>query len=143
MWTIQKAAYIGDLKKAETLRPPQPPPWTEDELVARLAVDLERVAPPKELSAIEGRNKVELTPSTVCHGCGAVGKHLSRNCPQTCRFCNFNFCPGARHMACAVCFDVRPTERTPPIENGLNRRLNDTLLKKLDAAWQLKHPGSE
>ena len=48
-----------------------------------------------------------------------------------------NFCPGARHMLCAVLGDVQPSVRG--LKNALGRDLLPYLVEQLDKAWSKKH----
>ena len=130
------------------------PPWTLEELTDFIGVDLARAKPdkPKEASALEGAHppprpdpkpRPTLTSTYKCAACGAVGKHLSFDCPIKCPECALNFCPGARHELCAVVCETPPSKRSPPLENVHGRPLHSMLVQKLDAAWKLKHPGKE
>ena len=126
------------------------PPWTLEELTDCIGVDLARAKPdkPKAASALEGAHppprpdpkpRPELTPTYKCAACGAVGKHLSFDCPIKCLECKNNFCPGARHELCAVVCETPPSKRSPPLENVHGRPLHGILVQKLDEAWKLKH----
>ena len=44
-------------------------------------------------------------------------------------------------MACAVTFDISPSKREIP--NALGRALPDVLIRKLQEAWEAKHPAGE
>ena len=139
----QKEEYERDLYRTEMAPfPGVPPPWTAVTLISYIAVDMAQASTP-EIAVTErpGPPKPQLTPTTQCHNCGDFGKHLSMDCPIKCKTCNFNFCPGARYMACAVTFDEKPSECDPPLENGIKKPLFHVLVQRLDAAWKAKHPG--
>ena len=86
--------------------------------------------------------KQSLTPDTKCQNCGAVGKHVPRDCPHTCGECGLNCCPGARHMACAAACDIPPSKRSD-LTNFFGRELPSFVISLLDKAWKTKHPGKE
>ena len=144
MLLMQKARYEDDLYKAEITGTGAP--WSAQQLIDYIAVDLARAKPvkavanvsTKEVANVSTRPPPVLTASTRCFGCGAVGKHMSRDCPIKCGTCNFNFCPGARGEACAVSFDERPSMRS--LTNIDDQPMIKLLVDKLDAAWKVKHP---
>ena len=148
---LKKQTYEDDLYKAEMIG--EAPPWELARLIDYIAVDLARVpASTKEVAlAAKGEQpprpdpkpRPTLTSTYKCAACGAVGKHLSFDCPIKCPECALNFCPGARHELCAVVCETPPSKRSPPLENVHGRPLHSMLVQKLDAAWKLKHPGKE
>ena len=126
--------------------PPQAPPWTIDKLINSIAVDLARAPPralpikppPNEASSADRRHPpLELTQFTKCGGCGAIGKHLSRDCPEKCKLCGLNFCPGNRGMLCAIECVVQPSKSD--IKNALGYPMYPTLVTKLDQLWSKEH----
>ena len=135
---IKKDEYETKLYKAEMHK--NEPPWTVDELVDEIAVDLAKASPAKEVSAADrpsDRPPPVLHPQLRCASCGAVGEHLPRDCPIKCTKCNFNFCPGNRGMVCAVECVEQPSKRS--LKNYLGRDRHEFLVGKLDKAWATKH----
>ena len=137
---IKKDEYQTKLFKSEMHK--ESAPWTLDELIDEIAVDLARASPAKEASAADRppfpqRPPAELHPLTRCASCGATGKHLSRVCPVQCPKCNLNFCPGNRGMVCAIECVEQPSTRS--LKNFLGGNLHAYLVNKLDTAWSAKH----
>jgi len=138
---IKKDEYESKLYKAEMHK--IPPPWTLDELIDEIAVDLARASPVKkapelkEIAAADRFPPPVLQSYTKCASCGAVGKHLARDCPVKCSKCNFNFCPGNRGQVCAVECSEQPSTRS--LKNFMGNPLFHTLVTKLDEAWSKKH----
>ena len=137
---IKKQEYESKLYKAEMHK--KAVPWTLDELIDEIAVDLARAPPAKEASGASlpsdrGRPPPELNSYTKCGGCGAIGKHLSRDCPEKCKHCGLNFCPGNRGMVCAIECVEQPSKRD--IKNALGYPMYPTLVAKLDQLWSKKH----
>ena len=141
---LKKEEYEDKLYKAEMHG--ESPPWTIDQLIDNIAVDLARAPPhalpikppPNEASGADRRYPPpELTQFTKCGGCGAVGKHLSRDCPEKCKHCSLNFCPGNRGMVCAIECVEQPSKRD--IKNALGYPMYPTLVAKLDQLWSKKH----
>ena len=136
--TLKKQEYQSKLYKAEMHK--KSVPWTLDELIDEIAVDLARASPAKEASGASrpsDRPPAELTPTYRCASCGATGQHLSKDCTKKCPKCNFNFCPGNRSMLCAVQCVEQPSTRS--LKNFFDRDLHPYLVSKLDKAWAAKH----
>ena len=79
-------------------------PGTLHELIDSIVVDISGGS--KEVSVIDKSPKVPatFTSTSQCANCGATGEDLSKDCSITCKHCNLNFCPGARHnVVCGVC----------------------------------------
>jgi hypothetical protein len=146
MLTLQKKMYETDLFKSEL--DGVEPPWTTDQLVDRIAVDL-ATAPStaqlvrSELSVIDQKSN-DVSPTYVCSNCGKIGEHNSANCGDACKKCGFNFCIGnsACGAACAVAFDKKPSTRPASDFMTAFRKqpLLPFLMAKLDAAWKQRHP---
>ena len=139
----QKEEYERELYRTEMAPAPGlPPPWTAATLISFIAVDMARAS--KEVSAVDRQKFTgpQLHSAYICGNCKAQGKHLARDCPNKCKSCTLNFCPGAWHMACAVTFDTSPSSRGE-IPNAFGRPLPDSLVRKLQEAWQAKHPSDE
>ena len=138
---IKKDEYESKLYKAEMHK--IPPPWTLDELIDEIAVDLARASPIKEVPELKEIAAADRLPPPVlqsytkCASCGAVGKHLARDCPVKCSKCHFNFCPGNRGQVCAVECTEQPSKRS--LKNFMGNPLFHTLVSKLDEAWSKKH----
>ena len=136
---LKKEEYESKLYKSEMHK--IEPPWTLNELIDEIAVDLARAPPvkppPKEASGAD-RPPVVLGPNTKCGNCGVVGKHLSKNCPINCKSCGNNYCPGARLQLCAIACDIQPSKRDlmSAIE-GIP--LHPYIVGKLDKQWATKH----
>ena len=93
--------------------------------------------PLEEIAAADRFPPPVLQSYTKCASCGAVGKHLARDCPVKCAKCNFNFCPGNRGQVCAVECSEQPSTRS--LKNFLGNPLFHTLVNKLNEAWSKKH----
>ena len=138
---LKKEDYEDKLYKAEMHG--ESPPWTVDQLIDSIAVDLARASPImkvpelKEIAAADRFPPPVLQSYTKCASCGAVGKHLARDCPVKCSKCNFNFCPGNRGQVCAVECSEQPSTRS--LKNFMGNPLFHTLVTKLDEAWSKKH----
>ena len=138
---IKKEEYESKLYKSEMHK--IPPPWTLDELIDEIAVDLARASPIKEVPELKEIAAADRLPPPVlqshtkCASCGAVGKHLARDCPVKCSKCHFNFCPGNRGQVCAVECTEQPSKRS--LKNFMGNPLFHTLVSKLDEAWSKKH----
>ena len=131
--TLKKQDYEDDLHKAEMKG--APPPWTVNELIAEISVDLARVH--KQLSAIEKTTK----SAVKCANC--TGDHHPRDCDKKCSSCQNSFCPGNpfRLELCAALADIQPSKRT--INDVFGKPLPAFLVERLDKAWLSKHPGKE
>ena len=90
---IKKEEYETKLFKAEMRK--ESAPWTVAKLIDEIACnDLACASPVKEASEAFGSNErplLVLGPNTKCGGCGAIGKHLSRDCPEKCSTWGVNF----------------------------------------------------
>ena len=142
-----KNEYERKLYKTEMIG--TSPPWTANELIAFIGVDL-TAYPRPEVSLTErpptgGVTKQTLNPETKCGNCGATSKHVSRDCPIKCPDCLLNCCPGnpARGMLCAAKCDIAPSKCIPPLTSFNGRDLPTFCVQKLDTAWKAKHPGKE
>jgi len=131
--TLKKQDYEDDLHKAEMKG--ASPPWTVDELIAEISVDLSRVR--KELSAVESTSK----HTFKCANC--KGNHRPRDCDKKCSTCQNTFCPGNpfRLELCAALADIQPSKRE--IKDVFGNPLPKFLVERLDEAWLSKHPGKE
>ena len=130
----KKQLYEEKLYKSEMVAG-APPPWTVKTLTDYIAVDMARAplgSQRRELSATEH------TPT--CKNCGE--KHHPMSCPHKCKECGNAFCPGnpIQCMVCAVVCDIPPSQRKSEILNFFKQQVPDFLIRKLDAAWKLKHP---
>ena len=117
------------------------PPWTLTELVNEISVDLARAPTNKEVSSASrphDRPPMQLGPNTKCSNCGAVGKHLSKECPINCNQCSNNYCQGARGMLCCIACDIQLSKRNlmSAIEGV---PMHPYIVSKLDKQWAAKH----
>lgn len=144
MLKIKKSHYQNKLYKAEMAG--APPPWTLKQLIDSIAVDIAVASPARtplpparlqEVAAAGAPQPFAFGPSYKCNNCGAQAQHLSKDCPVTCSDCGFNFCPGARGMVCAVCFNDPPSKRG--LKNFNGAPMLEFLVAKLDKAWSQRH----